>query len=154
MAEKSGRKQSAISLKVKMELLNAVDEKGRSKTDICKEFRIANSTFSTIIKNRDQLTAMFERSMFEPDRKRMRTAKHEDLEAALLVWFKQARFQNAPISGPLLIEKSDFFATQMGIEFTANPGWLERFKKRNGIVFKNVCGEANQVSTSMTSDWL
>ena len=42
----------------------------------------------------------------------------------------------------------------MGIEFTANPGWLERFKKRNGIVFKNVCGEANQVSTSMTSDWL
>ena len=69
MAEKSGRKQSAISLKVKMELLNAVDEKGRSKTDICKEFRIANSTLSTIIKNRDQLTAMFERSIFEPDRK-------------------------------------------------------------------------------------
>ena len=53
MAEKSGRKQSAILLKVKMELLNAIDEKGRSKTDICKEFRIANSTFSTIIKNRD-----------------------------------------------------------------------------------------------------
>ena len=63
MAEKSGRKQSAISLKVKMELLNAVDEKGRSKTDICKEFRIANSTLSKIIKNRDQLTAMFECSM-------------------------------------------------------------------------------------------
>ena len=38
MAEKSGRKQSAISLKVKMELLNAVDKKGRLKTDICKEF--------------------------------------------------------------------------------------------------------------------
>ena len=52
------------------------------------------------------------------------------------------------------MEKADFFATQMGIEFTANQGWLERFKKRNGIVFKNVCGEANQVSTSMTSDWL
>ena len=52
------------------------------------------------------------------------------------------------------MEKSDFFATQMGIEFTVNPGWLERFKKRNGIVFKNVCGEANQVLTSMTLDWL
>ena len=92
--------------------------------------------------------------MFEPDRKRMRTAKHEDLEAALLVWFKQARFHNALISGPLLMEKADFFATQMGIELTTNPGWLECFKKRNGIVFKNVCGEANQVSTSMTSDWV
>ena len=52
------------------------------------------------------------------------------------------------------MEKADFFATQMGIEFTANPGWLERFYKRNGIVFKKVCSEANQVSTSMTSDWL
>ena len=54
MAEKSGHKQSAISPKVKMELLNAVDEKGRSKTDISKEFQIANSILSTIIKNRDQ----------------------------------------------------------------------------------------------------
>ena len=27
------------------------------------------------------------------------------------------------------MEKADFFAMQMGIEFTANPGWLERFKK-------------------------
>ena len=41
MAEKSGRKQSAISLKVKLELLlNAVDEKGRSKTDSCTEFPV------------------------------------------------------------------------------------------------------------------
>ena len=71
--------------------------------------------------------------MFEPARKQMSKAKHEDLEAALLVWFKQARYQNVPISGPLLIEKADAFAIQMGIEFTANPDWLEHFKKRNGI---------------------
>ena len=48
--------------------------------------------------------------------------------------FKQVRFQNTPILGHLLMEKSDFFATQMGIVFTANPGWLERFKKRNSSV--------------------
>ena len=71
--------------------------------------------------------------MFKPARKPMRKAKHEDLEAALLVWFKQARSQNAPISGPLLMEKADAFAIQIGTEFTANPGRLERFKKRNGI---------------------
>ena len=101
VAKKSGRKQSAISLKVKMELLKAVDEGHSSKTDICKKFGIANSTLSKIIKNRDQLTVAFERSMFQPARKQMRKAKHEDLEAALLVWFKQARSQNAPLSVPL-----------------------------------------------------
>ncbi|GBM33473.1 Tigger transposable element-derived protein 4 [Araneus ventricosus] len=138
MAEKSGRKQTAISLKTKMELLRAVDEKRRSKTEICKKFGIANSTLSTIIKNRDHITAMFERNMFEPERKRMRTAKHEDLETALLVWIKQARSDNAPVSGPVLLERADEIAKQMGIEFSANPGWLERFKKRNGIVLKNL----------------
>ena len=97
MAEKSGHKQSAISLKVKMELLKAVDVGHSSKTDICKKFGITNSMLSTIIKYRDQLTAAFERSMFEPARKRMRKAKHEDLEAALFVWFKQDRSQNTPI---------------------------------------------------------
>lgn len=154
MAEKLVRKQNAISLKMKMELLKAVDEKRRTKTEICKEYGIANSTLSTIIKNRDQITLMFERSMFEPERKRMRTAKHEDLETALLIWFKQARSQDAPISGPLLLEKADELAKQMHIDFLANPGWLERFKKRNGIVLRNVCGEANNVLPTMTVDWL
>lgn len=143
MTEKLPRKQTAISLKVKMELLKAVDEKGRSKTKICREFGIANSTLSAIIKNRHQLTAMYERSMFEPERKRMRTAKHKDLEAALLIWFKQARSQNIPVLGTLLMERANDFAKQMNIEFTTNPGWLERFKKRNGIVLKKNYSETN-----------
>lgn len=130
MSEKSVRKQTAISLERKIELLNAVDEKRRTKTEICKEFGIANSTLSTIIKNRVNITSMFERSVFEPERKRMRTAKHEDLEKAVLIWFKQARSQNAPISGPLLLEKADELAKQMNIKFSANPGWFERFKKK------------------------
>ena len=50
----------------------------------------------------------------------MRTANHKDLETAVLIWFKQARLQNALISG-----KVDELAKQMSIEFSANPGWLE-----------------------------
>ncbi|GFQ98890.1 KICSTOR complex protein C12orf66 homolog [Trichonephila clavata] len=83
----------------------------------------------------------------------MRTAKHEGLEAALLAWFKQARSENALISGPEMLERSNELAKQMGITFSANPGWLERFKKRNGIVFKNVCGAASLILPTMTADW-
>ncbi|GFT28869.1 hypothetical protein TNCV_3585691 [Trichonephila clavipes] len=46
-----------------------------------------------------QITEIFERSMFEPQQKRMRMANHEDLETALLAWLKQARSQNVPVSG-------------------------------------------------------
>ena len=109
---------------------------------------------STIIKNRDETLELYESGKFEPGRKRFRKANHENLEAALLVWFKQARSQDAPISGPLLMEKANVFAEQMNLNFTANPGWLERFKKRNGITFKNICGESRQVSQEMTSSWL
>uniref|UniRef100_A0A8C4SEN5 HTH CENPB-type domain-containing protein n=1 Tax=Erpetoichthys calabaricus TaxID=27687 RepID=A0A8C4SEN5_ERPCA len=140
---------ATVNYKALMELLKAVDQKQKTKTEICKDFDIANSTLSTIIKKREQITEMFERSKFEPER----TAKHEDLETALLVWFKQARSQNAPISGPLMLERSNELAKQMGITFSANPGWLERYKKRNGIVLKNVCGEANQVLPTMTANW-
>ncbi|GFX42494.1 tigger transposable element-derived protein 4 [Trichonephila clavipes] len=82
------------------------------------------------------------KAVSEPGRKRMRTAKQKDLETALLVWFKQGISQKAPISGLLMLERSN--AKQMGLTFYANSKWLERFKKRNVIVLKNVCGEANQ----------
>ncbi|GFT01749.1 tigger transposable element-derived protein 4 [Trichonephila clavipes] len=153
MATSSRGKQTAISLKTKMEILMVVDKKLKSKTEICKHFGIANSTLSTIIKKREKITEMFKQSKFEPERKRMRTAKHEDLEAALLAWFKQARSQNALISGPEMLERSNELAKQMGITFSANPGWLERFKKRNGIIFKNVCGAASLILPTMTADW-
>ncbi|GFS53940.1 hypothetical protein TNCV_3761601 [Trichonephila clavipes] len=66
---------------------------------------------------------MFEWIRFEPKRKWRRTAKLEDLEASLIGWFKESISQNAPISGPLMLQKSDQLAKQMGIMFSSNPGW-------------------------------
>ncbi|GFT07878.1 hypothetical protein TNCV_1214491 [Trichonephila clavipes] len=48
--------------------------------------------------------------------------KQDDLETALLNWFKQARSQNVPRSGPLMLERCNELAKQMGITFSANPG--------------------------------
>lgn len=42
--------------------------------------------------------------------------------------------QNLPISGPFLMKKANIYVKQ----FTVNPGWLERFRKRNGIVNKEL----------------
>ncbi|GFX99146.1 tigger transposable element-derived protein 4 [Trichonephila clavipes] len=90
MAKSSRGKQTAISLRMKIELLKAVDQK-QKKTEICKDIGIANSTLSTIIKKRENITKIFEQSKIQSERKRMRTAKHEDLEKALLVWLKNKR---------------------------------------------------------------
>ncbi|GFT26704.1 hypothetical protein TNCV_3605021 [Trichonephila clavipes] len=70
----------------------------------------------------------------KPERKRTRTAKHEISETTSLVWFKQVRSQNSPLSGSLILERNNELFKQMGITLSDNPEWLERFQKRNDTV--------------------
>jgi hypothetical protein len=108
-------KQNALSLKTKLELLQVIYKGNNSKTETCNKFGIPNSTLSMIIKNQNKIVKNHETIKCGPDGKCLRMANYENLEATLLVWFKQARFQNAPVSSPLLMEKADVFAGQMGL---------------------------------------
>ncbi|KAK9711323.1 Tc5 transposase DNA-binding domain [Popillia japonica] len=81
----------------------------------------------------------------------MRTGK-QGLKTVLLVWFKQAASQNSLISGLLMVENCNELANKMGITFFANSGWLERFKKRYGIVLKMFA--VNTVLPTMLTNWL
>ena len=79
-------KQKALSIKDKVEILKAVDKRASeygAKGKIAKEFGIASSTLSTIIKDKKKILDAFEQSVFKPDRKRLRTAAYEDVEEAL-----------------------------------------------------------------------
>ncbi|GFX44751.1 tigger transposable element-derived protein 6 [Trichonephila clavipes] len=57
------------------------------------------------------------------------------------------------MGGYLLKEKAKAFAKELGIEFSASEGWLTNFKKRNGIVFKKMCGESLSVVINVCSKW-
>ncbi|GFU40220.1 tigger transposable element-derived protein 6 [Trichonephila clavipes] len=57
------------------------------------------------------------------------------------------------MGGYLLKEKAKTFAKELGIEFSASEGWLTNFKKRNGIVFKKMCGESSSVDINVCSKW-
>ena len=60
------------------------------------------------------------------------------------------------MSGPILLAKAEEFAKKLEVEnFKASTGWLERFKERNGITFKQVCGEAKSADTASTdmTEW-
>lgn len=37
--------------------------------------------------------------------------------------------------------------------FTALKGWFDRFKKRHGLMFRNVCSEKCAVDKSVLQDW-
>ncbi|GFV42697.1 tigger transposable element-derived protein 4 [Trichonephila clavipes] len=57
------------------------------------------------------------------------------------------------MGGSLLKEKAKAFAKELGIEFSVSEGWLTNFKKRNGIVFKKMCGESSSVDINVSSKW-
>ena len=107
------------------------------------------------IKKAEKIKDAYEQSAFGPQRKKMRTATFKDTEQAVLQWFKAARDQNVPVSGPLLIAKAQEFASQLGDDFKCTTGWLERFKECHNITFKRVCGESNNVNKTSTlmQDW-
>ena len=82
------------------------------------------------------------------------TVEFMDLEKSILDWFSQCRQNNINISGTILREKAEKFAKELGHQtFKASSGWLEKFKKRHGIMFRTICGESATVNDQVCNDW-
>jgi hypothetical protein len=107
------------------------------------------------LKNKEKIVESYEMSTISPARKRHRSSAHENVDAALYEWFKEKRNQNFPISEPILMAKSEEFATKFGDrDFSPNTGWLDRVKQRHGMVCRSMSGESAVVDTDICGDWL
>ncbi|XP_046398110.1 tigger transposable element-derived protein 4-like [Ischnura elegans] len=81
-------------------------------------------------------------------------ARDPKLDEGVLMWLKQARGQNLPISSNLIKEKAMKLAELMHIpDFMVSNGLLDHFKKRHGITFKTVQGEAGAVDSQSLLEW-
>eukprot|EP00062_Callorhinchus_milii_P011594 gi/632958112/ref/XP_007894849.1/ PREDICTED: tigger transposable element-derived protein 3-like [Callorhinchus milii] len=128
------KRYTTLTLAQRVEVLKKLENK-ESQKSIAAEFDVDQSAISRIQKNREKILDEWQNNS-NPERKRHRLRKAEDVEAALLRWFSQARSQQVPVNGPLLMEKANSLATELGIEFKATNGWLERWKKKHSIQFK------------------
>lgn len=73
----------------------------------------------------------------------------------MLSWFNNQRQNNVPISGPIVKAKAEKFAEQLGIiGFKASEGWLGKFKNRHHITYGKMHGEARDVDTNVTNNWI
>lgn len=147
-------KYRAKTLKEKVEILREVDAGKQSKNEIAKKHDIPRSTLSTYIRNKKTIEDSYAAETFAKDRKRIRTAKHPDLEAALLTWIKEKRSQDIPLSGPIIVAKAADFALRLNVsDFAASDGWFHRFRDRHDLVFRSVCGEAKAVDAETCTVW-
>lgn len=148
----NSKKGKAISLDTKVEIVNEV-EKG-SKNDIAKEYGLASSTFSTILKNKDVILENYNSEGFGQNRKRFHSGNFTDIENALFTWFVKARSEKIPIRGPILASKAEVLAKKLNYEnFKASYGFNERFKQRRNIVNKTSSGESASVKLDWVQKW-
>nr|XP_037280355.1 tigger transposable element-derived protein 6-like [Rhipicephalus microplus] len=115
---------------------------------------VAPSTVATILKDRQNILELHRGSQLAPSRKRLRLGNFQEVDAAVLTWFKDARSQNVPVSGPMLQEKARQFADALDITgFEASAGWLHRFRERNGITWQVVSGEEKAADAASAAAW-
>jgi len=147
------RKLNHLTIPDKVRVIQLVEKGNRKKQDIAKEFNIPPNTLSTFLKNKADILKKFEDN--KGDNKRSKPAEYPNVEVCLFKWFTQCRDKNIPISGPILKEKAEYFATQFGYSnFKASQGWLGNWKNRHNIIFRKICGESASLNDSLCNEWL
>lgn len=147
----AGRKQ--LSFRDKLNVINDIDE-GMKQIDAAKKHGLSQSTVATFLKKRKQIEDAVTSNEINPERKRLKVATNENIDAAVLKWFQEMRATNVPINGPLLCAKARKFAAMLGNEtFKASNGWLMRFRDRHGITFQEVHGEKKSAPINDANEW-
>jgi len=85
MASTTTNKRKALSLTVRMDVVKRLDS-NESQASIAKSYGVHPSSISRIMKQKDQVIEDWQNNT-NPDRKRKRTGKAEDVEEVLLRWF-------------------------------------------------------------------
>lgn len=149
----SKRKRNDLSLADKFEIVKLLDQK-ISQSEIGRKSGCSQSVVSRIAGKREEIRSQYETNC-NPVRKRQRVGKAADVEIALSEWFEHARAKDIPLSGPLLQEKAQDLAKELGKDnFVATSGWLSRWKDRNAIVFKRLHGEKKDADEQGADHWI
>ncbi|KAH7959090.1 hypothetical protein HPB49_008156 [Dermacentor silvarum] len=123
-----------------MEILREVDAGKTSKLEIAKNC-ILKSTLFTYINNKRAIEEAYATEAFASSRKRLRPAKHPELEHAVVTWDK----------GDGKPGHSPEWPDGHGEDFSTAEGWLHCFYDRHEIVFCTLLGK--DVSSETCATW-
>lgn len=122
-----------------------------STRKLAEKFQCGKTQIQLILKNRDMIIEEYE-SNIAIDRKRVTNLNLMDEK--IYTWFCAAREKQIPMSGPILQEKANDVAKDVGLtDFKASNGWLEKWKKRHNIKQFNVSGESADVNPATVDSW-
>ncbi|CRL04460.1 CLUMA_CG017543, isoform A [Clunio marinus] len=156
-------KRRTISIKDKLKVIEKA-KCGESRANLMKEFNIGSSTLSAIIKYQKSIELKARENPLCLESKRMKPAKFQRVDEALMVWVRQMRTGKFRLTGRIIKQKALEFAESMGIvDFKASEGWLCNFQRRNGIIrprqgnaisSKLNIDDSNTIHERLTNNWI
>ena len=87
--------------------------------------------------------------------KEKRKHNFDTVNEPLIKWFRCARDQKIPVSGEMLLLKTQEFACASGYENLEklDINWVNKWKAREEIVCKKLHGEAESVDQDGVNEW-
>ena len=163
MSKRSAFKRIDKSTSEKVDLLDRFNELKKEHPNIgvrqaAERLTVSKSFLHKIIKQEAEIRLQVSEDGASRA-KRKRHGKDVDVEKALMDFYNWAKSKNIPLNGPVLMEKAQKIAYEAGVEdFKATDGWFSRWKKRNGLVFAALRGEAAEADTAgaeafMKNEW-
>lgn len=107
------RTLKTLSVDEKFKLIKEVESGARNK-DVAVKYGIPANTVSTILKNKHSIILAVQSGIVSGSIKRLKKPTYENIDKAVLEWFKSARRQNLPISGGFIKEKALEFSQKLG----------------------------------------
>uniref|UniRef100_A0A2S2NNI4 Tigger transposable element-derived protein 4 n=1 Tax=Schizaphis graminum TaxID=13262 RepID=A0A2S2NNI4_SCHGA len=145
--------RKALSITEKLSILKKYDSNPSiEKTKLAESLNIAESTLRTIIVKRKEI----EKCAFEGSnkRKKIKHGKYFTLEQILIKWINKKHAKSAAVNGPLIQREALKIATSLSItDFKATNGWLDRFKKRNLIHYRQDSKKSELVNIKDIKFW-
>jgi hypothetical protein len=69
------------------------------------------------------------------------------------LWSGSDKNGHLTVDGPILKRKAEGIAMKLNIDFRPSSGWIDRFKKCSGPMYRKVCGEVNSVNPEEVVAW-
>jgi len=146
--------RTALTLSDKVKLIELKETQKLSTKELITRFKCGKTQVYDAIKNKEKIMDEWVNSKNSGKSKRVKTPSFEQIDQKLYEWFVSVRSKNLPISGPIIQTEAMKLAEKMNVkDFKASNGWLEKFKKRHDIVWKQVNGEANDVNQETVVEW-
>ncbi|CAF0924554.1 unnamed protein product [Rotaria sordida] len=129
---------------------------GFSIRTLAEKYSISKSSVADILNRREEYEHDYLTNTNKGVKRKLKDDTGRHIDEVVFEWFTAQRAKHIPISGPLLQEKARQIAEEMGLlpgNFKASKGWLEKFRNRHMIGYRQISGESGSVCVTTTEEW-